>query len=84
MFTMNIKPFFTKDELAMILENADVITDNSIILNTKEFFFEINIIDDKLSIYCYFNKEELYISKDKFFKLYNENDIENLEIINID
>ena len=57
MFTMNIKPFFTKDELAMILENADVITDNSIILNTKEFFFEINIIDDKLSIYCYFNKE---------------------------
>ena len=81
---MNIKPFFTKGELATILENADVVADNSIILNTKEYFFEINIIDDKLSIYCYSNKEELYISKDKFFKLYNENDIENLEIINID
>ena len=75
---MKIKPFFTKDELAMILENADVVADNSIILNTKEYFFEINIIDDKLSIYCYSSKEELYISKDKFFKLYNENDIENI------
>ena len=81
---MKIKPFFTKDELAMILENADVVADNSVILNTKEYFFEINIINDKLSIYCYSNKSELYISKDKFFKLYNENDIEDLEIINID
>ena len=81
---MNLTQFFTKDELAMILENADVVTDNSIILNTKEYFFEINIINNKLSIYCYSSKEELYISKDKFFKLYHENDIKDLEIINID
>jgi hypothetical protein len=81
---MNLKPYFTKNELTMILTNADVITDNGIILNTNKYFFEINIFDEKLSIYCYSSKEESYISKTKFLKLYNQSYIENLEILIID
>jgi hypothetical protein len=32
---MNLKLYFTKNELTMILANADVISDNSIILNSN-------------------------------------------------
>jgi CTP:phosphocholine cytidylyltransferase-like protein len=81
---MNLKLYFTKNELTMILANADVISDNSIVLNTDKYFFEINIFDEELSIYCYSNKKESYISKNEFLKLYNKNNIKNLEIITID
>jgi hypothetical protein len=84
MLEINLNSFFTNAEMMMILENADVVTDDTIILNTKEHFFELNVTDDKLSIYCCSNKDESYISKDEFLKLYNENDIENIKIISID
>ena len=78
---------FTDVELEDIVENAVVVTNNCIVINTKDYFFELNIDSNKeVDIFCYNSVDgsENKLSKLKFMKLYNSNNKEDMDIINID
>lgn len=78
---------FTDEELEDIVENAVVVTNNCIVINTKDYFFELNIdYKEEVDIFCYNSVEssENNLSKLEFMKLYNSNNKEDMDIINID
>jgi len=78
---------FTDEELEDIIENAMVITENCIMINTKDYFFELSSdIRDKLDIFCYnsINSSEGKLTKIEFIKLYKSSLLMEMQHINID
>ena len=71
-------------ELDDIIENATVITNSSILLSTKEHFFELYTNDEKLKIFSYIGDKESYINKAEFMKLYKSSDIQEIKHICVD
>ncbi len=79
--------FFSRDELEDIVKNSAVVSDNCIIIQTQENFFELSIdIGKKLDIYCNNNSNaiERKLSKDEFLKLYKVSPLMEMHYINID
>jgi len=78
---------FTLDELNDICDNATVVTQITIMLSTKDNFFELSADgSDKLNIYCNNNHDstEKQLTKDEFMKLYKESSLVDIHIINVD
>jgi len=78
---------FTIDELTDIVDNATVVTKNSIIISTEDNFFELSAdIGDSLDIYCDSNKNDknIQLTKDEFMQLYKKSPLMKIEHISID
>jgi molecular chaperone DnaK (HSP70) len=78
---------FTIDELNDIIENAMVVTKNSIIISTEDNFFELSANEsDTLDIYCDSNKDDTnkQLTKDEFMKLYKDSSLIEMQHINVD
>ena len=78
---------FTNEELKDIVANAMVVTENCIIIQTIDYFFELSAnVGDKLDIYCDANKNDTQaqLTKDEFIKLYKSSPIMQMEHICID
>jgi len=78
---------FTDKELNVIVNNATVVTENCIMINTTNNFFELSAdIGGKLYIYCNSNENdtEQQLTKDEFMKLYKSSPLLEMKHINID
>ena len=78
---------FTIDELKDIVDNATVVTENSIIISTEDNFFELSAdIGDSLDIYCDSNKNDtnMQLTKDEFMQLYKKSPLIKMQHISID
>jgi hypothetical protein len=79
---------FTFEELQKTLECAFVVNENNIIINTKNYFFELLIINNKINIVCSrnsnLNSSSKTISKKFFLKLLSQSKIEFPKEIQID
>ncbi len=78
---------FTDKELNDIVNNATVVTENCIMINTINNFFELSAdIGDKLYIYCNSNENvtEQQLTKDEFMKFYKSSPLLEMKHINID
>ncbi len=78
---------FTIDELKDIVDNATVVTENSIIISTEDNFFELSAdIGDSLDIYCDSNKNDtnMQLTKDEFMQLYKKSPLMKMQHISID
>lgn len=78
---------FTIDELNDIVDNAMVVTQNSIIISTEDNFFELSPgSGDSLDIYCDSNKNDTnkQLTKDEFMTLYKGSESVEIPHINVD
>jgi len=78
---------FTKEEMKDIVDNATVVIENCIMINTKDYFFELSIDNnEEVDIFCYssVDSSENKLSKLEFIKFYKSNQIEEIDIINIE
>lgn len=69
-FNKNFLNFFTQKEMEDIVDTSTVVSDNTIVVDTKDYFFELSVGKESLEIFCYQDSEEKYIDKDEFMKLY--------------
>ena len=77
--------FFTEAEICNIVENATVISDNSIIIMTEKHFFELSV-GDKLGIYCEDNNKSgdgIQITRNEFMKLYQNSIVVDIPHIKV-
>ena len=78
---------FTFDELKEILDRASVISDYSILISTKKYFFELSAdIGNSLDIFCYDNENhsEKKLTKEEFIKLYQISLVQTMDCIILD
>lgn len=86
-FHQNFEGIFTNEELEDIVENATVVTENSIVLSTEDNFFELSLgIGDSVDIYCDSNNDDTnkQLTKDEFMKLYKNSPSMQMKHIIID
>lgn len=85
------KDIFSFDELKSIIDGASVLVDTefditvySILISTKEYYFELSAnIGECLDIYCYNNENhtEQKLQKDEFMNLYKSSLLEIMDCI---
>jgi len=77
--------FFTQKEMIEIENSAMVISDNCIIITMDNYFFELSV-DKSLEIFCIneIDKSENTITKKQFLKLFSENVIISIPLIEVD
>lgn len=84
-FNKKFLDFFTQKEMMDIMAVSTAISDNSIILDSKNYFFELSVSDKNIEIFCYTDKgKEKYIDKDEFMKLYKNSTMQKIQHICID
>jgi len=83
-FNKKFLDFFTQNEMDDIVDNSSAISDNSIVIDTKNYFFELSVSDKNIEIFCYADEKERYINKDEFMALYKSSTIETIKHICID
>jgi len=69
-FNKKFLNFFTKKEMNEIVDASIAISDNTIIVDTENYFFELSVGPESLEIFCYTEGEEKYIDKYEFMELY--------------
>ncbi len=85
-FHQRFLDIFTIAELNDIVDNAMVVTQNRIIISTKDNFFELSAdMGDSLDIYCNDNKNNTgsQLTKEEFMKLFKSSPLMEMPHINI-
>lgn len=78
---------FSIDELNDIIDNATVVTQNSIIISTEDNFFELSAgVGSGLNIYCDSNENDTnsQLTKEEFMKLYKNSPLMKMQHIIVD
>lgn len=80
-FNKKFLNFFTKKEINEIVDASIAISDNTIIVDTEYYFFELSVGPESLEIFCYTESEEKYIDKYEFMKLYKNSSYHEMQHI---
>ncbi|MEA3552937.1 MAG: hypothetical protein U9R39_00895 [Campylobacterota bacterium] len=83
-FNKKFLNFFTQKEMEDIVGDSTAISDNSIVVDTKNYFFELSVSDKNIEIFCYADEKERYIDKDEFMTLYKSSTTQNMKHICIE
>lgn len=84
-FNKKFLDFFTQKEMENIVDASTAISDNSIIVDTQNYFFELSVNNKNIEIFCYTNEgKEKYIDKDEFMQLYKNSTMQKIQHICID